>query len=81
MATEMYLLPALQGGATPAGFATTILEQAGPEQVQQLLGSLGSADRVSEAFERLKGPDHPFARREGKKFLRGVFTELGKLVS
>jgi hypothetical protein len=63
-----------------AAIAQQALEQLGPQALTGLLQSLGSADRFILALERSGDPNSPFLRRDGKKFLRGLFEEFGKVL-
>lgn len=78
--TEPWLVPQYTASVSPALLAAGLIDQAGPDTVRQMLAGLGSAERVIEAYERQRGPEHPFVRRDGKKFLRALFAELRELV-
>lgn len=79
VATEAMLMQPFEGKASPVMLAQTLYGQY-PEQMKFILPKLGSADRVSQAFMRQRGPAHAFALRDGKKFLRELFGELTRLV-
>lgn len=76
---EHFLLPSYTNEIPPEALAEEFLKNFPKDKIRELLGQLGSADRISIAYERLKGPSHPFARRDGKKFLRAVFASLDAL--
>lgn len=78
---EPLLLMPLESGESPAEVARGIASQYPKDAIAGLLAQLGSADRVLEAFARNRSPDHPFNRYTGKKFIRGLFAELGKIVN
>lgn len=77
--SEAVLLPNYQNGIPPAVIAAEFAKMYPPAAIAQLVQQLGSADRVIAAYQRARGPDHAFVRRDGKKFLRGLFDELVKL--
>jgi hypothetical protein len=79
MGAEALLLGHYQQKTSPLQLAA-VLYQTHPEDSRQLLAQLGSSDRVAQAFLRRGGPNHPLARRDGKKFLAELFNELKKLV-
>lgn len=68
-----------ESNAPPSEPAQMIVSSAPRDQVLAMMGMFGGPERIIQAFERLD-PNHAFARREGKKFLRGVFAELKKLI-
>lgn len=78
---EPYLLPSYENQISAELVANEFVSRFPKDQVREILSNLGSADRLIEAFEREKGPNHPFARRDGKKYLRALFTGLVKAVS
>lgn len=77
--TEPLLLGPFEAGETPENVARGIAQSYPKETIAGLLASLGSAERVLEAFARQRPPEHPFNRYAGKKFIRGLFAELGKV--
>lgn len=72
------LLHQMQMGATAADLARDVFNRAGPDTVQSLLRDFQSPERVILAVERSGDPASPFLRREGKRFLRELFSELRK---
>lgn len=79
VSTESFLLPSYTNQIPPEALAQEFLKSFPKEQIRKLLADLGSADRISEAYERVRGSAHPFARRDGKKFLRAVYASLEAL--
>lgn len=78
VSTEGHLLPSYTNNISPAIVAAEFLNRFPKEAIRQLLSELGTPDRISEAYERERGPSHPFTRRDGKKFLREIFALLEK---
>lgn len=78
---EPYILPSYEAQLSAESVATEFASRFPKEQIQAILADLGSAERLIEAFERERGPSHPFARRDGKKYLRALFTGLVKAVA
>lgn len=78
---EGYVRPSYDNQIPPELLAAEFGKNFPKQQIREILTSLGSADRLIEAFEREKGPEHPFARRDGKKYLRGLFLALDKVAS
>lgn len=78
---EGFVLPSYENQHPAELLAAEFAKRFPKEQIQAILAELGSADRLIDAFEREKGPSHPFARRDGKKYLRALFTGLVKAVS
>lgn len=79
--SESHLLPPYQNGVSPTIMAAEFARLYPVDVIRGLLAQLGSADRVIAAYQRTQGADHPFVRRDGKKFLRGLFEELAKVAS
>lgn len=77
---EPLLRAPFESGESPENVARGIAQSYPKETIAQLLASLGSAQRVLDAFARQRPPEHPFNRYAGKKFIRGLFEELGKVV-
>ncbi len=75
---EGFVLPSYENNLPAERLATEFCARFPKEQIQQILAELGTADRLIEAFEREKGPSHPFTRRDGKKYLRALFAGLAK---
>lgn len=81
VASEPLILQPYKEGITAGAFAQSIAATVPADQIRHMLDSLGSADRVSAAFLRQRGPSHDFARRDGKKYLKELFSELTRLTA
>ena len=75
---EGFVLPSYENQVPAELLAAEFANRFPKAQIQQILTELGSPERLIAAFEREKGSSHPFARRDGKKYLRGLFAGLAK---
>jgi hypothetical protein len=76
---EGFVRPSYEAHVPPEALAEEFGKNFPKPQIREILTQLATAERLIEAFEREKGPDHPFARRDGKKYLRGLFAALDKV--
>lgn len=72
------LLGHYEAKSPPVALANQLF-QANPAEVHQLLAMISSPERISQAFLRQAGPNHPLARRDGKKYLSEIYSELKRL--